>query len=100
MKSLSELTDSQSVKPDVGEMIDRGSTAEGPNLNPGDLRRVLRTRRYARLRSYFADGMGNWTTPKGFTLLAPAKPADSKCKLFNSLSEVEIDEREDVISWS
>ena len=37
-------------------------------------------------------------TLRGSTLIAPARPADSNGKLFTSLPEAEIDEREDVIS--
>ena len=51
--SLSELEDSQSVKPDENAVIDRGSIAGGPHLNGKDLRRAERLRRYARLRSCF-----------------------------------------------
>ena len=43
--------------------------------------------------------MENWITSRGSTLLAPARPA-SKGKLFTSLSEAKVVEREDVISWS
>ena len=55
MRSLSELADSHSVKQDDSVVIDRGSTAGGPHLNRGELRRAERLRRYARLRSYFVD---------------------------------------------
>jgi len=48
-------SDSQSVKEEEGALIDRGSTAGGPRLNGGDLRRVYRLRRYARLRSCFVN---------------------------------------------
>jgi len=51
--SPSELGDSQSVKPEEGEVIDRVSTAGGPHLNGEDLGRAERLRRYARLRSWF-----------------------------------------------
>ena len=88
------------MKPDEGEVIDRVSTAGEPHLNVCDLRRVERLRRYARLRSCFVTDVWDGITVRGSTLLAPARPADSKGKLFNSLSEDKIDEREDVISWN
>jgi len=44
----------------MGEVIDHGSTAGGPHLNLGDLRRAKRLRRYARLRSCFVNDMGDW----------------------------------------
>jgi len=42
VRSLSELASLQSVKPDAGEIIDRGSTTGGPHLNSEDLRRAER----------------------------------------------------------
>jgi len=38
-------------------VIDRGSTAGGPHLILGDLRRAERLRRYARGRSCFVNDM-------------------------------------------
>ena len=38
------------MKKEEGDVIDRGSTAGGPHLNWGKLRRAERFRRYARLR--------------------------------------------------
>jgi len=47
IKSLSELVNSQLLKLDEGEVIDRGSTAEGSHLNLRDFRCAERLRRYA-----------------------------------------------------
>ena len=44
--------------------------------------------------------MGDWITSRGSTLFAPARPADSKGKLLNSLPDDKIDDHADVISWS
>jgi len=65
----------------------RGSTAGGPYLNLG----------LARLRSCFVNDLENSITSRGSTLLALARSADSKGKLFNSLSDDIIDERVDAI---
>ena len=66
----------------------------------GGKRCVKRLRWYAFLRSYFVDDVGDLITSKGSTLLAPAKSADSTCKLFNTLPEDKIDDYKDAISWS
>jgi hypothetical protein len=71
-------------------VIDRGSTAGGPHLNGGYLRCADRLRRYARLHSCFVYDLGDGITSRGST----------KGKLFTSLPENKIVEREDVISWS
>ena len=59
IKSLSELADSQSVKPEEGEVKDCGSTAGGQHLNGGGLRRAECLRRHARLRSRFLNDIGD-----------------------------------------
>ena len=59
MKLLSEVADSESVKPDEGEVIDRGSFAGGPDLILGYLKRAERLRRYAHLRSRFLNDTGD-----------------------------------------
>ena len=45
-------------------MIDLGSTAEGPHLNGGELRRAERLRRYACLRSCFVADLGDEITSR------------------------------------
>ena len=100
VKLLSELAETQSVKEEKGEVIYRGSTAGGPHLNWGDLRRAERLRRYARLRPHFVNDLGDGITWRGSTVLAPARSDDSESKLYNSLSEDKIDDCEDVISRS
>ena len=90
-------SDSQSVKEEECELICCGSTAGGPHLNGGDLRRVYRLHRYARLRFCFVNDTGDLIAFRGSTLLAPARPA-AKGKLFTSVPEAKIVERKDVIS--
>ena len=43
--------------------------------------------------------MRGWLTSRGTILLAPARPADSKGKLYNSLPVDKINKREDVLTW-
>ena len=85
MREDDVVDDSQSVKEKEGEVIDRDPTARGPHLNKGRCRRVLRLLRYARLRSCFAVDLRYLITSRESTLLARARPVDSKGKLFNSL---------------
>ena len=68
------------MKPDEGEVIDRGSIAGGPHFNLENLRRAERLRRYERLRSCFVNDIGDWIIVRGLFLLAPARLADSKGK--------------------
>ena len=65
IKPLSELADSQSVKPEEGEVMNHGSIAGEPHLNLGDLKRAERLQRYARLRPCFVDDVENLITSKG-----------------------------------
>jgi len=47
------------MKEEKSEVIDRGSTAGGPHLTGGELKRAERLRRYARLRFCFVADLGD-----------------------------------------
>ena len=94
-------SDSKSVKEEECELIYCGCTAGGPHWNWGEKRCTEEgLRRYARLRSCFVTDVWDGITLRGSNHLAPARPADSKSKLFTSLLEDKIVQREDIVSWS